>query len=189
MRLSILPERWIAHLWDDEPVFDDDLQMRIVLAPVINQYNALGVEIDRSLKRLETDGIVDYRPRFLSGHQKPAHDTVRTWVRGFWKAMTLAPQTWNALIEDERTQVIIQPFIGFFDFGKLEPNEIPGNIDDLLDAHAALIPRMILVLRKLARDQAEKADAPRRPRQTKVGRNDPCTCGSGQKYKRCCGQG
>ena len=25
------------------------------------------------------------------------------------------------------------------------------------------------------------------PRQTEVGRNSPCPCGSGQKYKRCCG--
>jgi len=23
---------------------------------------------------------------------------------------------------------------------------------------------------------------------TKVGRNDPCSCGSGQKYKKCCGK-
>lgn len=23
---------------------------------------------------------------------------------------------------------------------------------------------------------------------TKVGRNDPCPCGSGKKYKKCCGQ-
>jgi len=23
---------------------------------------------------------------------------------------------------------------------------------------------------------------------TKVGRNDPCPCGSGKKYKRCCGK-
>jgi uncharacterized protein YecA (UPF0149 family) len=33
--------------------------------------------------------------------------------------------------------------------------------------------------------------APRRtPRsvETKVGRNDPCPCGSGNKYKRCCGR-
>ncbi|MHC4639425.1 MAG: SEC-C metal-binding domain-containing protein [Planctomycetota bacterium] len=24
--------------------------------------------------------------------------------------------------------------------------------------------------------------------QPKVGRNDPCPCGSGKKYKKCCGQ-
>ncbi|MFZ3577804.1 SEC-C metal-binding domain-containing protein [Virgibacillus sp. DJP39] len=23
---------------------------------------------------------------------------------------------------------------------------------------------------------------------TKVGRNEPCTCGSGKKYKKCCGK-
>ncbi|NOR17519.1 hypothetical protein GQ543_07420, partial [candidate division WOR-3 bacterium] len=23
----------------------------------------------------------------------------------------------------------------------------------------------------------------------KVGRNDPCPCGSGKKYKKCCGRG
>lgn len=25
--------------------------------------------------------------------------------------------------------------------------------------------------------------------QLKVGRNDPCPCGSGKKYKKCCGRG
>jgi uncharacterized protein YecA (UPF0149 family) len=32
-------------------------------------------------------------------------------------------------------------------------------------------------------------DAPPPPRSTKkVGRNDPCPCGSGRKYKHCCGK-
>jgi preprotein translocase subunit SecA len=26
-------------------------------------------------------------------------------------------------------------------------------------------------------------------RQPKIGRNDPCPCGSGKKYKKCCGKG
>jgi hypothetical protein len=26
-------------------------------------------------------------------------------------------------------------------------------------------------------------------RETKIGRNDPCPCGSGKKYKKCCGKG
>jgi uncharacterized protein len=56
----------------------------------------------------------------------------------------------------------------------------------LLDAEAALIPRMILILRKLARIR-EAAGRPAPPvRRNKIGRNDPCPCGSGKKYKRCC---
>jgi uncharacterized protein YecA (UPF0149 family) len=34
----------------------------------------------------------------------------------------------------------------------------------------------------------EKAEPIRRDA-PKVGRNDPCPCGSGKKYKKCCGRG
>ncbi len=38
----------------------------------------------------------------------------------------------------------------------------------------------------LARPAAKAASAPRTPTGEKVGRNDPCFCGSGKKYKKCC---
>jgi uncharacterized protein YecA (UPF0149 family) len=34
---------------------------------------------------------------------------------------------------------------------------------------------------------ALRAAAPVRRDTPKVGRNDPCPCGSGKKYKKCCG--
>ncbi len=34
----------------------------------------------------------------------------------------------------------------------------------------------------------EKKQAPLRRQESKVGRNDPCSCGSGKKFKKCCGQ-
>ncbi|MBR2938604.1 MAG: SEC-C domain-containing protein [Kiritimatiellae bacterium] len=33
------------------------------------------------------------------------------------------------------------------------------------------------------------APAPVRRASAAVGRNDPCPCGSGKKYKKCCGRG
>jgi len=36
-------------------------------------------------------------------------------------------------------------------------------------------------------DEYEAPDAPIRRDTTKVGRNDPCPCGSGKKFKKCCG--
>jgi uncharacterized protein len=153
-------------------VFDDDFETRLVLRPLLNQYNALEAEIDRSLQRLETDKITDYRPRFLSSEsEKPSHDAVRTWVQGFWKAMSLAPQVWTSLVEDERTRVVILPYLLFIDTGEAELPEIPG---DELDRHAALIPRAILTLRSLARIRQVIGDAFPRQRRSKVGRNDPC---------------
>ncbi|MBL8613183.1 MAG: SEC-C domain-containing protein [Myxococcales bacterium] len=46
----------------------------------------------------------------------------------------------------------------------------------ILDARDDFHPRATL---------ADVADAPA-PRAARVGRNDPCPCGSGKKYKRCC---
>jgi uncharacterized protein len=185
----IPPSAWMDRLWgDDEPLFADQAQINAVLGAVMIHYNTLLRDIGCSLERLEADRIVDYRPLFLSTDQKPTHDAVRTWVRGFWKAMELAPDTWSALVEDDRTKTIIAPFVGFFDIGKIEPHEIPDDIDDRLDEDAALIPRMILVLRKLARIREAAGRPAPLPRRSKVGRNDPSPCGSGKKYKRCCGR-
>jgi uncharacterized protein len=184
----IRPSTWMARLWDDdEPIFADAAQIKTVLGALTTHYNTLLREIDRSLKRLEADRIVDYRPLFLSGGEKPAHETVRTWVRGFWKAMQLAPQTWSALMEDERTKTIIAPFVGFFDIGQIEPHEVPDDIEKRLDEDAALIPRMILILHKLERIREVACRPAPLARRSKVGRNDPCPCGSRKKYKRCCG--
>jgi preprotein translocase subunit SecA len=36
--------------------------------------------------------------------------------------------------------------------------------------------------------QADKKPEPIRRREERIGRNEPCPCGSGKKYKRCCGR-
>jgi yecA family protein len=90
----ISPSAWIMRLWGaDFPLFDSEAQIKNVLGALIKRYNAISTKIDRSVRRLELDGTVDYKPAFLAGNEKPTHDSVRIWVRGFWTAMTLAPET------------------------------------------------------------------------------------------------
>jgi uncharacterized protein len=97
----IRPSAWMARLWgDDDPIFADEAQINAVLRAVMIHYNTRLRDIDRSLERLEAKRIVDYRPLFLD---------VRSWVRGFWQAMELAPETWSALVEEERTNIIMAP--------------------------------------------------------------------------------
>jgi uncharacterized protein len=183
----IRPSAWMARLWgDDEPMFEDEAQINGVLAALMIRYNTLLRDIDRSLERLEVERLVDYRPLFLTSNDKPAHDAVRAWARGFRKAMELAPETWSKIAEDDRAKILIAPFVGFFDLGDLEPHEVCADIDERLDDYAAVIPRTILILRKLGRIREAASQPALSSRRNKVGRNDPCPCGSGKKYKRCC---
>jgi hypothetical protein len=46
----------------------------------------------------------------------------------FWTAITLAPETWSGLLEDERTQTLCRPFVGFFDLEPHVPDELPATL-------------------------------------------------------------
>ena len=59
--------------------------------------------------------------------------------------------------------------------------EAADDIDELLDEAETAIPRETIILRKIAQFSTASAAG----RHDKIGRNDPCPCGSGLKYKRC----
>jgi uncharacterized protein len=76
----------------------------------------------------------------------------------------------------------LTPFIGFMEVR--DPNFQPAdNIDELLDEAVTAIPRATIILRKIAQFRT----TPTTRRRSKIGRNELCPCGSGLKYKRCCG--
>lgn len=179
----LLPSRWLDRIWgESEPTFDGLDQMQTVIAAVMDHYNAIIAALDAGFKQIEAQKTADYRPLYLAASGKPNHDVVRTWVRGFGKAMALAPERWSSFAEDERLQRLLTPFIGFMDVA--DPDFEPAdNIDELLDDAATAIPRATIILRKIA----QFSTAPAAGRRSKIGRNDPCPCGSGLKYKRCCG--
>jgi len=65
---------------------------------------------------------------------------------------------------------------------------------DIPDNYSPFHPDAAAIAVRRARQEAKYAQlrrelARKQPRQalTKIGRNDPCSCGSGKKYKKCCG--
>jgi uncharacterized protein len=75
-----------------------------------------------------------------------------------------------------------------------EIDEIPQeDIDKLSAAAPGLIPDWVVILHewRLANYRrpsvVERAASAPSEAHGKVGRNEPCPCGSGKKYKRCCG--
>jgi uncharacterized protein YecA (UPF0149 family) len=78
----------------------------------------------------------------------------------------------------------------------LEAEEPAPSLEQTAAAMAEHLPhnlRRCADLARLLRFPGNDADAtrdlaPRAPvRSHKIGRNEPCPCGSGRKYKRCCG--
>ncbi len=127
---------------------------------------------------------------------EPGEDGVpgRAWARGYMHGIRLAPQGWSRILHDERERLLhLIPIVA----GDVDPawpteplTEEQSNAmwTDML-AGAARAYRYFKEDR-LAYAQAAAQRAPQQPYERadpKVGRNDPCPCGSGKKYKRCCG--
>jgi uncharacterized protein len=175
----IPPSLWVDGIWgDDEPVLDSMDQLQTIIDSVMGHYNAI---IDLIDKRGP-----DHRPMFMDEKGNADLDKAHIWVRGFWQAMALTPAAWSALAEDERTEILVEPFATFVDLDAIDHGPMPDNIDEIRRNSADLIPRVLPALRKLAQIRAERPHA-HNPSSHKTGRNQPCPCGSGKKYKRCCG--
>jgi uncharacterized protein YecA (UPF0149 family) len=64
---------------------------------------------------------------------------------------------------------------------------IPATIDQFYDQWARWYNRVERNAEAAERPKLPKLPLPSRPATAKVGRNDPCPCGSGKKHKKCCG--
>jgi uncharacterized protein len=168
--------QWLAGMWRDIPAINDDDRLRHALADVLTCRKA----IEDGLQQ----GWPAFRPAFCEAGKKADHARVREWVRGFSRAMNLEPQYWIDLADDERTATFLALLVGFMETG--EPFDERDDADQIRDEHAALLPRALVGMRMLALMHEGNRAALQAVKATKTGRNQPCPCGSGKKFKRCC---
>ena len=171
---------WVPALWAKTPNLTDDGRLTRALATVLARRKAIEADLQQ--------GWPAFHPSFCVAEpgQRADHGKVREWVKGFWKAMQLDPQYWADLADDDRSADLIGLFVGFLPPMDEEIEE-RDDADDIRDKHAALLPRALVGLRKLALLREGDATALRSIQANKVGRNQPCPCRSGKKFKRCCG--
>lgn len=167
---------WIADLWTGIPPVIDEARMKQALAAVLTRRKAIEANLQK--------GWPAYQPSFCERGKKADHDRVRKWMKGFYRAMKLHADYWSDLADDERTATFVALLVGFIETD--EPIEERDDAGAIRDEHAELLPRALVGMRKLALMRDGNATALRSLQASKVGRNDPCPCGSGKKYKRCC---
>jgi uncharacterized protein len=103
------------------------------------------------------------------------------WARGFLIGMDLRREAWQSLAEAEEEGEVLA-LIGALIQDEMGDEAIDGETrEDVLNHLGA----MVLLIDRYWRIGA--AAPPQPVRSSKVGRNAPCPCGSGRKYKKCCG--
>jgi uncharacterized protein len=176
----IKPSEWLPAIWgDDEPVFENEEQVQTVIGAIMGRYNEI-------LRELDTDPE-GYEPVFWEG---PDGEVIAAdWAEGFVDAIRLRPEAWRPLLEDREALILLMPILALCgDAEGGSPLELDPEEDaDLLAQAPDLIPACVVGMHGFWKERRGQPKAGSgRAKSAKVGRNDPCPCGSGRKYKRCC---
>ncbi|GMO29220.1 MULTISPECIES: UPF0149 family protein [Bradyrhizobium] len=182
----IRPNDWLPVVWhensaDQTPVFENLDHANRVLGLVMAHYN----DVARTLmERPER-----YGPLFTVD---TGNDDViwEIWMSGFEKAVALRPAAWKELLDADADTAAAMS--GMLLLAEIARGDKDAKLDDpILTAAPDMIGDFVVILNewRLANYQPVQGIDPRADAAPgkKVGRNDPCPCGSGKKYKKCCG--
>lgn len=113
------------------------------------------------------------------------------WCMGYLEGVNLYPLKWRrTFFHNDEAQQLLIPIMafGYIDHDNPEESPRPQTEEEQREL-ASVLPTAVKGLFSWWREQtpARSKQQPTVNREPKVGRNDPCPCGSGRKFKKCCG--
>jgi uncharacterized protein len=177
----VTPAEWLPPIWGggfgEEAPFEDPIDVRLFADMVLARHS----EILRDLGRGKLQPIFDI-------DERNGEVLWEMWIAGFEMAMALRPDSWSAVAggNDTEAAAALSCLLILADVASNETSLTSAEINTISDEAAGWIPGHVARLHawrvRSAGVSPEPADRP-----AKVGRNAPCSCGSGKKHKRCCG--
>jgi uncharacterized protein len=166
-------------------VFDSQQQAEEIIHLLMRHWNTIASELQRSVDEEHV-----YLPVLLQDETGVVRGN--DWANGFMRGVQLRPDGWRELMHSEQHGGSVIPIMMLVHENDPDPQLRSPAID--ADKREQLIAEMIAGLTRMYRYfepvrklySREASMAPRRRSGPKIGRNDPCPCGSGRKYKQCC---
>ncbi len=178
------PSEYLPRIWGEDPApWRDERELRAFFDLSTRHWNSVA-------RTLNSNDI--YLPLLLedgSGNA-PAND----WAVGFTNGMKMRGDAWAHLFDDTDEAGIIVPILTLAHEHDPDPEMRPfkeppsaQQRQQLLVSAAASVPMIYKYFARGRRSAAQIMREAASARRLKIGRNDPCLCGSGKKYKKCCG--
>lgn len=173
----VMPSEYMPWIWDRrggviQPAFQDEGVASAVFGMVLSMHNRVA--------RLLAGEPPELTPVFVQD-ERWSH---AEWVFGFRVGMKFDPAGWNKAIRENP---------GYFDpiaaLRDVQADEVaaegwPGLLKNV---QRGVIGLRYYLRERSSGDRTPRPQAPMARSGSKVGRNEPCPCGSGRKFKRCCG--
>jgi len=189
----VMPSEWMRWIWDmddgeQSPEFASEKKAQRILSLLIRHANNIAVTLIEAPQY--------YEPLFFNRDVKgQIVSVVDEWCCGYVKGMALDPLGWQSLIEARPDWFEIIHLYGTKS-GWDRLKKLVDAHEDAIARHQSFVDLIAPAVRNihvywLARRApvGETIGDPRQPihKAPVPGRNDPCPCGSGKKFKRCHG--
>jgi uncharacterized protein len=159
---------------ENEAPFEDEKQFYSFFELLMRHWNGVGNRL---------------RSRAFRPVLEDIPDIGTGWSIGFLRGVFLAEENFESMMRDEDENMAFMP-IFMLAFGNKKSEGLPSLFKEEVTAemrkelaNGLHVSAMFLYFRFNA---SAKANVCAPARSHKIGRNEPCPCGSGQKYKKCC---
>lgn len=176
----IAPSEWLPAIWgEDAPQFRDAENAQAVLGAIMSRYNEI-------VRQIEDDAVEPVLWRFTETGEIIASD----WAYGFAQAIALRPGRWTKMVKSEAGLLLVPIMVlceadAILDQLGLSSEELSQTVEEAIE----ILPGTVIAIADYWRMSATQKDRLATSLRTapKTRRNDPCPCGSGKKFKKCCG--
>ncbi|MHB8745249.1 MAG: UPF0149 family protein [Gammaproteobacteria bacterium] len=176
--VTVPPSRWVPAMWGDfEPAWENPQDFETLFSLLMRHMNGI-VEMLMAQP-------ADFEPMFAERDVKgKTYTIVDEWCQGYMRGVALTADQWST--DSSEMTILLAPIRAFTSETAWRAHDLSAteteNIQNAITPNVRAIHAYWLARRA---HQAPSA-APAQRVAPRVGRNDPCPCGSGKKYKKCC---
>lgn len=184
----VMPREWLPLIFGgDAPAFADQDEAKAILGAIMGRYN--------EILRQVADDTCD--PIFWADRNGTL--IAADWAEGFMQAIRLRLDAWRPLFKSKRDGRLLYPVLALCgdENGESLLGIPPEEQDRAMEEATEFIPDSVIAIAAYWRKKGPKQTSmplmggtPNQSDHTsaKVKRTDPCPCGSGKKFKKCCGK-
>ena len=173
--VSVSPSECTAAIWGKTPAFDDAEQADLTIDLIERHQRSIA-------RRLEA-----HQP--LAAIMADVELTANAWADGFMRGVSCRMDVWDRRLEHDEQ---LTSFLGHILMLAVSSEDAeregitPEKRDGMVESLSLAVLGLFLYWREKPIGHRLPVRAARQ-RAGKIGRNEPCHCGSGKKFKRCCG--
>jgi uncharacterized protein len=178
----ILPSEWVPLIWGaNAPVFESADEAQQVLGAVMDRYNAILLALARDPST--------YEPILRANDDGEL--IAKDWAEGFLMGLALRRDAWEPMLESDG--MTLMPILVLGNEAAVASLVADAEDGDLLrSACAEELDQTVVAIDQFWKSRRRLGDDGDGAHSSiggpKVGRNQICPCGSGRKFKHCCGR-